>query len=102
MGHHGIRTPGGSEVSDLLGKEMVATPTIARLRRRLELPQAIRRERVPYGEPAFERLPIALDIAMLVLASVATRVLSLMSAPTLSPIVWDSLFFVLVMIGFGL
>jgi exopolysaccharide biosynthesis polyprenyl glycosylphosphotransferase len=90
-------------VSDLLGKEMVATPTVNRLRRRLELPQAIRSERVAFGERAYERFwPVFLDAAMLVLASIVARVISLAFANPLSPVVWDSLFFVLVVAGFGL
>jgi exopolysaccharide biosynthesis polyprenyl glycosylphosphotransferase len=90
-------------VSDLLGKEMVATPTVNRLRRRLELPQAIRSERVAFGERAYERFwPVFLDAAMLVLASILARVISLAFANPLSPVVWDSLFFVLVVAGFGL
>jgi exopolysaccharide biosynthesis polyprenyl glycosylphosphotransferase len=104
MGHHGTaHTPGGSQVSDLLDKEMVATPTISRLRRRLELPQAIRHERAGVGErPRPSLVPVAVDGIMLVAASVATRMLSLAAGKTLSPVVWDSLFFVLVIVGFGL
>src|SRR2546426_9723560 len=103
MGHHGIQTPGGSQVSDLLGKEMVATPTISRLRRRLELPHAIKPERAGLGErPRPSLMPVAVDGVMLVAASVATRLLSLAAGKTLSPVVWDSLFFVLVIVGFGL
>src|SRR3954470_18159014 len=63
MGHMGMRTSGATEVSDLLGEEMVATPTIdttvGRRRRRLELPHSIERERVAFGERAATRyLPL--------------------------------------------
>src|SRR4051794_20048737 len=102
MGQHGIRSS-GSNVSDPLGKELVATPTVHWLRRRLELPQAIRSERVAFGERAYERFwPVFLDAAMLVLASILTRVISLAYGNPLSPVVWDSLFFVLVVLGFGI
>jgi exopolysaccharide biosynthesis polyprenyl glycosylphosphotransferase len=100
MGHHGSQLR--SDVSDLLGKELVAAPPDSRARRRLELPEAIRRERVGFGERSFDRLPVVVDMAMLVVASVATRLLSLAFGLTLSPVVWDLLFFSLVMSGFGL
>ncbi len=103
MEPHEIRTSGGDDVSGFLGKEMVATPTIARLRRRLELPQAIRSERVAFGERAYERFwPVFLDAAMLVVASILARVISIAAENPLSPVVWDSFFFVLVICGFGL
>ncbi len=90
-------------MTDLLGKEMVAPPTVNRLRRRLELPQAIRPERVAFGERAYERFwPVFLDVAMLVVASIVVRLVSLAVANPLSPVVWDSLFFVLVLALFGL
>jgi exopolysaccharide biosynthesis polyprenyl glycosylphosphotransferase len=96
-------TSGGSDVSDLLGKEVVATPTTTRLRRRLELPEAIRPERMTFGERRYERFwPVFFDVGMLVLASVTTRLLSLATTPTLSPVIWDGLFFVLAMVSFGL
>ena len=101
MGHHGSQLR-GSEVSDLLGKELVAAPTVSNGRRRLELPHAIRSERVAFGERAYELLPVLVDMAMLVVASVVTRLLSLAFGLTLSPVVWDPLFFSLAMIGFGL
>src|SRR3954454_11488810 len=107
MGHMGMRTSGATEVSDLLGKEMVATPTIARAvgsrRRRLELPHSIERERVAFGERAATRyLPLGIDSAMLVAASVAPRLVWRAADKTTSPVVWDALFFVLVLFGFGL
>src|SRR6266542_2125154 len=102
MGHDGKRSSGGSSVSDPLGKEMVAAPTVARMRRRrLELPQAIRPERMAFGERPYERLPLAVDFAMLLLASVGARVLSLATKRTLSPVAWDGLSIPLVTVGFG-
>jgi exopolysaccharide biosynthesis polyprenyl glycosylphosphotransferase len=101
MGHHGIRSSGGRSLSDPLGKEMVAAPAVARARRRLELPH-VRPERMAFGERPYDRLPLAVDFAMLLLASVGARVLSLATARTLSPVVWDGLFFALVMVGFAL
>ncbi len=90
-------------MSGFLGKEMVATPTITRLRRRLELPRAIRSDRVAFGERAYERFwPVFLDASMLVLASALARVVSLIAHNPLQPVVWDSLFFVMVIFGFGL
>jgi exopolysaccharide biosynthesis polyprenyl glycosylphosphotransferase len=103
MEPHEIRTPAGDDVSGFLGKELAAAPTIARLRRRLELPQAIRSERVAFGERAYERFwPVFLDAAMLILASLLARVVSIVADNPLSPVVWDSFFFVLVICGFGL
>ena len=103
MEPHEIRTPAGDDVSGFLGKELAAAPTIARLRRRLELPQAIRSERVAFGERAYERFwPVFLDAAMLILASLLARVVSIVADNPLSPVVWDSFFYVLVICGFGL
>jgi exopolysaccharide biosynthesis polyprenyl glycosylphosphotransferase len=96
------RSSGGSDVSDFLGKDMVAAPTPTRARRRLDLPHAIRPERVAFGERGYDRLPIVVDMAMLVVASVATRLISLAGGLTLSPVYWDLLFFSLAMVAFGL
>jgi exopolysaccharide biosynthesis polyprenyl glycosylphosphotransferase len=91
------------DVSDLLGHEVVAGRTIAPLRRRLEMPHAIRSDRVAFGERGHERFwPMFLDGAMLVFASGLTRVIALLSGSPLSPVVWDLLFFVMVMVGSGI
>jgi exopolysaccharide biosynthesis polyprenyl glycosylphosphotransferase len=103
MRRHGIRTVGETDVSGFLGKELVATPTISRLRRRLELPRAIRSERVAFGERAYERFwPVFLDAAMLVLATLVARVVSLVVNNPMQHVVWDSLFITMVMLAFGL
>src|SRR5947207_12154747 len=101
MGHHGSQVH-GSDVSDLLGKEMVAAQPDSPARRRFELSHAIRPERVGFGERGCDRVRVVVDMAMLILASIATRLFSLAFELTLSPVVWDLLFFSLAMIGFGL
>jgi exopolysaccharide biosynthesis polyprenyl glycosylphosphotransferase len=101
MGHHGpqLRL---SDVSDPLGKELVAAPGRSRAPRRIELARAKRPERAGFGERAFDRLPVLVDMSLLIVASVVTRLLSLAFDLTLSPVVWDSLFFSLAMVGFAL
>ena len=102
MRRHVIRTSGETDVSGFLGKEFVATPTISRLRRRLELPR-IRSERVAFGERAYDRFwPPFLDLAMLVLATLVARVVSLVVNNPMQHVVWDSLFIGMVMLAFGL
>jgi exopolysaccharide biosynthesis polyprenyl glycosylphosphotransferase len=102
MEPQGLETP-GSGVSDFPGKEAVATQTVTRHRRRLELPHAIRSERVAFGERTYERLwPVFLDTAMLVMASILARVVSAVASNPLPPVAWDSLFFVMVIVAFGL
>jgi exopolysaccharide biosynthesis polyprenyl glycosylphosphotransferase len=91
-----------ADVSDLLGKEMVAAPPVSRARRRREFPHAIRAERAPFGERPYEGVRVLVDAAMLVVASAVTRLLSLAFGLTLSPVAWDLLFFSLAMTAFGL
>jgi exopolysaccharide biosynthesis polyprenyl glycosylphosphotransferase len=98
-----MQTSAEGEVSDLLGKERVATPTISTPRPRLELPHAIKSDRIAFGErPAARFLPVVVDSLMLLVASGATRLVSLVAEKPMSHLMWDGLFFVLVLIGFGL
>jgi exopolysaccharide biosynthesis polyprenyl glycosylphosphotransferase len=86
--------------SSLLGSLLVAGNSSARLKRPVELPEAVRPDRAELPHVRFR--PFFLDAAMLALASVLARVVAAGAGHPLSPAVWDSLFFVLVMVGFGL
>jgi exopolysaccharide biosynthesis polyprenyl glycosylphosphotransferase len=100
---HGSRSTASSNASSLLGTLLVAGHSPARLRRRVELPEATRPDRAAFGELPHARFrPLFLDAAMLMVASVLARFVALATENPLPPALWDSLFFVLVMVGFGL
>ena len=100
---HGSRSSASSNASSLLGTLLVAGHSPARLKRRLEQPDAIRSDRAGFGErPQARFRPLFLDAAMLLAASALARFVTLAAGNPLSPVLWDSLFFVLVMVGFGL
>ena len=100
---HGSRSTASSNASSFLGSLLVAGQSPARLKRRVELPKAARSDRAAFGELPHARFrPLFLDAAMVMLASVLARVVAVAAGNPLSPILWDALFFVLVMVGFGL
>jgi exopolysaccharide biosynthesis polyprenyl glycosylphosphotransferase len=83
--------------------QQISNHEIARLRRRLELPRAVRSDRVVFGERGHERFrPVFLDAAMLVFASGLARVITLLASNPLSSVLWDLPFFVVVMAGFAI
>jgi exopolysaccharide biosynthesis polyprenyl glycosylphosphotransferase len=91
----GVTRPQNQQVSSA---DHIVGPT-----RRFELPRAIRSDRVAFGERTSERFrPIFLDALMLVVASFLARVVTLAADNPFSPVVWDSLFFVMVIAGFAL
>ena len=92
---------GTRQVGDLLSEEMAAAPTITRLRRRLERPRALEAESMVAESPR-SRWPIALDAASLIIATAATRLVSLLIGEPTPLVLWDVMFFVLVLSGFGL
>jgi exopolysaccharide biosynthesis polyprenyl glycosylphosphotransferase len=83
--------------------EQASSHEIARLRRRIELPRAIRSDRVVFGERGHERFrPVFLDAAMLAFASGLARVITLVAGNPLPPVFWDLPFVVMVMVWFAI
>jgi exopolysaccharide biosynthesis polyprenyl glycosylphosphotransferase len=71
--------------------------------RRFERARTLGDERPHQPEaPRPARWPIALDVAMLATAAIATRAISLLADKPTAHIVWDTVFAILVLIGFGL
>src|SRR5919197_2316115 len=93
----------GEEMS--IGEEMAVSstiPTIARIRRRLERRQHQVEPRRAAGESAERLWQFALDALMLLVAAVAMRLGSLALDRATPPVIWDVLFFALVLVGFGM
>jgi exopolysaccharide biosynthesis polyprenyl glycosylphosphotransferase len=88
-----------SPMGDLLGEEVTSSPFLP-FWRRLEGLQPARSKSA--GESSSRLWPVALDAAILILAAVATRLLSLLIGKPTPPVIWDASFVVLVLTGFGL
>jgi exopolysaccharide biosynthesis polyprenyl glycosylphosphotransferase len=98
---HGFR--GVRPMPGLAGNQLVVDRVLAPPKRRPEVPRPIASDRVSFGDSTRSLLLLVLfDAGMIVVASILARLVTLAVANPLPAVVWDSLFLVLVMAGFGL
>jgi exopolysaccharide biosynthesis polyprenyl glycosylphosphotransferase len=87
-----------SPMGDLLSEEVTPSPFVSRFWRRFE---RLSSSDSPFADVASRVWPVALDFAILIVAAVATRAMSIVIGKPTPPVIWDASFVLLVIAGFG-